>query len=71
MRRHLRALVDATLLMRRDSPNGKRYCLRDGTGEVDQAFGFDLSPFALQAGAIYEAARARARASPSRAQGSR
>ena len=56
VRRHLRALVDAALVLRRDSPNGKRYCLRDGAGQVDQAFGFDLSPLALKAGAIYEAA---------------
>ena len=56
VRRHLRALVDAALVLRRDSPNGKRYCLRDGTGQVDEAFGFDLSPLALKAAAIYEAA---------------
>lgn len=56
VRRHLRALVDAALLVRRDSPNGKRYCVRDGTGQVDEAFGFDLSPLALKASEIHEAA---------------
>ena len=56
VRRHLRALVDASLVLRRDSPNGKRYCLRDGAGQVDEAFGFDLSPLALMASTIYEAA---------------
>ena len=42
MRRHLARLVAAGLLIRRDSPNGKRYARRAG-GEV-LAFGFDLSP---------------------------
>ena len=42
MRRHLAALVNAGLLVRRDSPNGKRYVKRHG-GDV-QAFGFDLTP---------------------------
>ena len=56
VRRHLRALVDASLVLRRDSPNGKRYCLRDSAGQVDEAFGFDLSPLALMASMIYEAA---------------
>ena len=56
VRRHLRALVDAALVLRRDSPNGKRYCLKDGAGQVDEAFGFDLSPLALKAAEIYEAA---------------
>ena len=56
VRRHLRSLVDAALLVRRDSPNGKRYCLRDGAGQVEEAFGFDLAPLALKASAIYEAA---------------
>jgi replication initiation protein RepC len=42
MRRHLSGLVDAGLILRRDSPNGKRYVKRHG-GEA-QAFGFDLTP---------------------------
>lgn len=42
MRRHLAALVDAGLILRRDSPNGKRYVKR-GCQDM-QAFGFDLSP---------------------------
>jgi replication initiation protein RepC len=61
LRRHLAALVEAGLVLRRDSPNGKRYCLRDDTGEVESAFGFDLAPLALAAAEIHEAAeRARA-----------
>lgn len=42
MRRHLARLVEAGLLMRRDSPNGKRYVRKHGEERV--AFGFDLSP---------------------------
>ena len=41
MRRHVARLVQAGLLVRRDSPNGKRYARRDGDDSV--CFGFDLS----------------------------
>ncbi len=58
LRRHLAALVEAGLILRRDSANGKRYCRRDERGEVESAFGFDLAPLALAAGAIHEAAEA-------------
>jgi replication initiation protein RepC len=44
LRRHLSALVGAGLVIRRDSPNGKRYARRDSGGEVESAFGFDLAP---------------------------
>ncbi|MBO9127726.1 MULTISPECIES: plasmid replication protein RepC [unclassified Rhizobium] len=44
LRRHLALLVDAGLIVRRDSANGKRYARKDGAGEVESAFGFDLSP---------------------------
>jgi replication initiation protein RepC len=60
MRRHLARLVEAGLLMRRDSPNGKRYIRKHGEERV--AFGFDLSPLycrseevARAAGAVREA----------------
>lgn len=56
LRRHLAALVEAGLILRRDSPNGKRYCRRDERGEVESAFGFDLSPLALAAATIHAAA---------------
>jgi replication initiation protein RepC len=65
LRRHIAALVEAGLILRRDSPNGKRYCRRDAQGAVESAFGFDLSPLALAAGGIHQAAeeaRAEARA---------
>jgi replication initiation protein RepC len=44
LRRHLAALVDCGLIIRRDSPNGKRYCRKGQGGGIDKAFGFDLSP---------------------------
>jgi replication initiation protein RepC len=49
LRRHLAALVDADLLIRRDSPNGKRYVRRDGKGDVEQAFGFSIAPLIARA----------------------
>ncbi|PYB71971.1 replication initiation protein [Rhizobium wuzhouense] len=65
IRRHLTALVEAGLIFRRDSANGKRYCVRDDRGVVDEAFGFDLSPLALKAAEIHahaEAVRSEAKA---------
>ena len=56
LRRHLAALVQAGLLLRHDSPNGKRYARRDATGEVIRAFGFDLRPLLARAGEILQAA---------------
>jgi replication initiation protein RepC len=49
LRRHLAALVDAGLIIRRDSPNGKRYARKDRGGEIEMAFGFDLSPLHARA----------------------
>ncbi|MEB3420220.1 plasmid replication protein RepC [Salipiger marinus] len=56
MRRHLARLVEAGLLIRRDSPNGKRYMRRLGPERV--AFGFDLSPLLHRATEITQAAEA-------------
>ena len=39
LRRHLAALVEAGLIIRKDSPNGKRYARKDGEGAIDQAYG--------------------------------
>ena len=44
LRRSLAALVDAGLVVRRDSPNGKRYARKGEGGSVESAFGFDLTP---------------------------
>ena len=49
LRRHLAALVHTGLVIRKDSPNGKRYARKDGAGEVETAFGFDLSPVLARA----------------------
>ncbi|MBR9823404.1 MAG: replication initiation protein RepC [Rhodobacteraceae bacterium] len=56
MRRHLARLVEAGLLHRRDSPNGKRYVRKHGEERV--AFGFDLSPLYCQSEQIARAAEA-------------
>ena len=56
MRRHLARLVEAGLLVRRDSPNGKRYVRKHGEERV--AFGFDLSPLYCRAEEIARAAEA-------------
>ncbi|NDW01122.1 plasmid replication protein RepC [Salipiger sp. PrR002] len=54
MRRHLARLVAAGLLIRRDSPNGKRYARRVSGQKI--AFGFDLSPLLHRAAEIAERA---------------
>lgn len=58
LRRHMAALIEAGLVIRRDSPNGKRYARRAGGGEIDTAFGFDLSPLVARADEIAAAAEA-------------
>lgn len=55
MRRHLAHLVKAGLILRNDSPNGKRYIRRSPFGE--QRFGFDLSPLSRRTGEIQAAAQ--------------
>lgn len=49
LRRHLAALVEAGILIRRDSPNGKRYARKNRAGEIEKAFGFDLSAIVARA----------------------
>ena len=49
LRRHLACLVDAGLIIRRDSPNGKRFARRGQGGAIEDAFGFDLSPLVARA----------------------
>ena len=56
MRRHLARLVEAGWLMRRDSPNGKRYVRKHGEERV--AFGFDLSPLYCRSEEVARAAEA-------------
>ncbi|MCO5066522.1 MAG: replication initiation protein RepC [Rhizobiaceae bacterium] len=49
LRRHLANLVDCGLVVRRDSPNGKRFARKGEGGEIEQAYGFDLSPLLVRA----------------------
>lgn len=49
LRKYLAVLVDAGLVIRRDSPNGKRYARKGASGDVELAFGFDLSPLLVRA----------------------
>ncbi len=49
LRRHLACLVDAGLIIRRDSPNGKRFARRGQGGTIEDAFGFDLTPLVARA----------------------
>jgi replication initiation protein RepC len=65
LRRHLANLVDCGIIVRRDSPNGKRYARKGQGGEVEQAYGFDLSPIVARARefkALAEAMRAEKKA---------
>ncbi|MBD3787422.1 MAG: replication initiation protein RepC [Sphingomonadales bacterium] len=58
LRRHIAALVRAGLILRHDSPNGKRYAARGLDGTLAVAFGFDLRPLVLRATEIAAAALA-------------
>jgi replication initiation protein RepC len=49
LRRHLAVLVDSGLILRKDSPNGKRYARRGKQGDIDDAFGFSLAPLLSRA----------------------
>jgi len=57
LRRHIAALVNAGLILRRDSPNGKRYAYKDRSGEVEEAFGFSFQPLLERADEIAKAAQ--------------
>jgi replication initiation protein RepC len=64
LRRHLAVLVECGLLIRRDSPNGKRYARKGQGGVIETAFGFDLTPLVARAAEferLAEAARAERR----------
>lgn len=49
LRRHIAVLVDCGLIIRRDSPNGKRYARKGRGGTIEQAYGFDLAPIVARA----------------------
>jgi replication initiation protein RepC len=50
IRRILRQLIDLQLIAPKDSPNGKRYAVKDLAGQVVDAFGFDLTPIYARRG---------------------
>ena len=56
MRRHLAHLVQAGIILRKDSPNGKRYARQYGDEKI--AYGFDLAPLATRFDEFCRAARA-------------
>ena len=43
-----RVLIETGLITMKDSPNGKRYGVRDRAGRITEAYGFDLSPIAAR-----------------------
>ncbi|QND18058.1 replication initiation protein RepC (plasmid) [Rhizobium leguminosarum bv. trifolii] len=49
LRRNLAMLVEAGLIIRRDSPNGKRFARRNGEGGLGEAYGFSLAPLLVRA----------------------
>ena len=54
MRRHLAQLIKAGVIVRRDSPNGKRFARK--VGEDSYAYGFDLTPLAVRFSEFCQAA---------------
>ncbi len=52
LRRHIAMLVEAGLIIRRDSPNDKRFARRGQGGDIEDAFGFDLTPLIARAAEI-------------------
>jgi replication initiation protein RepC len=58
LRRHIAVLVECGLIIRRDSPNGKRFARKGEGGAIEQAFGFDLSPLLARAAEFEQIAAA-------------
>ncbi|WP_150526621.1 plasmid replication protein RepC [Roseibium sediminis] len=56
LRRHVTTLIKAGFLLRKDSPNGKRFARKGQGGQVEDAFGFNLAPAALMAPDVFEEA---------------
>jgi len=50
VRNAVRALIEYQLVIPKDSPNGKRYAVRDADGTIVDAFGFDLTPLYARRG---------------------
>lgn len=56
LRRHLAELVSCGLVVRRDSPNGKRFARKGKGGAIEEAFGFSLAPLLARAAEFQHAA---------------
>lgn len=56
LRRHLAILVGAGLIIRRDSPNGKRYARKGKGDSIEAVFGFDLTPLVARSAEFREVA---------------
>ena len=50
IRRILAQLTDLKLIVAKDSPNGKRFAIRDLAGTIIDAYGFDLTPIYARRG---------------------
>lgn len=57
LRRHLASLLECGLIIRKDSPNGKRYAHKGTRGEITNAYGFSLAPLLARATEIEQAAK--------------
>lgn len=62
LRRYLNQLCEARLIVRRNSPSGKRYAVKDGEGAIIGRYGIDLSPIIARAPEIREKAAGARRA---------
>lgn len=56
LRRHLAALVNAGIILRKDSPTRKRYAHKSAEGAVELAFGFCFAPLLGKASEIVQTA---------------
>ncbi|MBB5704476.1 replication initiation protein RepC [Ochrobactrum daejeonense] len=52
LRRHLASLVEARIIVRKDSPTRKRYAHKDNDGRIELAFGFSFAPLLDRASEI-------------------
>jgi replication initiation protein RepC len=50
IRRIIVQLTDLKLLIAKDSPNGKRFAIRNSAGDIIDAYGFDLTPIYVRRG---------------------
>lgn len=57
LRENLALLVEAGLIQRCDSPNGKRYARKSRDGSIETAYGFSLSPLLARADELADLAQ--------------